>query len=255
MVNMNRLSNKVAIVTGASKGIGGGIATALGVAGARVAVNYSSDREGAERVAQAITDNGGEAIVLGADVSKAADVARLFKEVNSAFGRLDVLVNNAGVFHFGALGQITEESFHLHYNINVFGAILTVQEAVKRFGADGGSIINLSSIVGSHPVAGVLLYASTKGAIETLTRGLAVELAPRKIRVNAIAPGHTETEGNVAACTFAGGAGAVLAGKTTLGRIGSCTDIAPRAVFLASDESACITGEVIRAAGGLVVAT
>ena len=163
MVNMmSRLSNKVAIVTGASKGIGGGIAMALGAEGARVAVNYSSDRDGAERVAKAITDNGGEAIVIGADVSKAADVARLFKEVDSAFGRLDVLVNNAGVFRFGALGEITEESFHLHYNINVLGTMLTVQDAIKRFGTDSGSIINLSSIVGSHPVAGALLYASTK---------------------------------------------------------------------------------------------
>jgi len=255
MVNMSTLSNKVAIVTGASKGIGAGIATALGTAGARVAVNYSSDREGAERVAQAIIDNGGKAIAVGADVSKAADVTRLFKEVHSAFGRLEVLVNNAGVFRFGALPEITEESFHLHYNINVLGTILTVQEAIKRFGADGGSIINLSSIVGSHPVAGALLYASTKGAIETLTKGLALELAPRKIRVNAIAPGHTETEGNVAAGTFAGGAGEVLAEKTPLGRLGRVTDIAPLAVFLASDESAWITGEVIRAAGGLVVAT
>jgi 3-oxoacyl-[acyl-carrier protein] reductase len=219
---MSRLSEKVAVVTGASKGIGAGIATALGAAGARVAVNYSSDREGAQRVAQAITDNGGKAIAVGADVSKAADVARLFKEVDSSFGRVDVLVNNAGVF---------------------------------RFGADGGSIINLSSIVGSHPVAGALLYASTKGAIETLTKGLALELAPRKIRVNAISPGHTETEGNAAAGTFEGGAGAVLAGKTPLGRLGRVTDIAPLAVFLVSDESAWITGEVIRAAGGLVVAT
>src|SRR5438552_3544104 len=246
---MSRLSNKVAIVTGASKGIGGGIATALGAAGARVAVNYSSDREGAERIAQAITDNGGEAIAVGADVSKAADVARLFKEVDSAFGRLDVLVNNAGVFRFGAFAEITEESFHLHYNINVLGVILTEQEAIKRFGADGGSVINLRLIGGSHPVGGALLYASTKGAIETLTRGLALELAPRKIRVHAIAPGHTETEGNVAAGTFEGGAGAVLAGKTPLGRLGRVTDIAPRAVFLASDESAWITWEVIRAAG------
>ena len=256
MVNMmSRLLNKVAIVTGASKGIGGGVAMALGAAGARVAVNYSSDRKGAERLVEAILDNGGKAIAVGADVSKAADVERLFKEVDSAFGRLDVLVNNAGVFRFGALGEITEESFHLHFNINVLGAFLTVQEAVKRFGADGGSIINLSSIVGSHPVAGVLLYASTKGAIETLTKGLALELASRKIRVNAIAPGYTETEGNVAAGIFEGGAGAVLAGKTPLGRLGRVRDIAPLAVFLASDESAWITGEVIRAAGGLVVAT
>src|SRR5438270_3975109 len=185
---MSRLSNKVAVVTGASQAIGGGIATALGSAGARVAVNYSSDRKGAERVAQAITDNGGDAIAVGADVSKAADAARLFKEVDSAFGRLDVLVNNAGVFRFGAFAEITEESFHLHYNVNVLGAILTVQEAIKRFGPDGGSIINLRSVVGSHSVAGALLYASTKGPIETLTKGLALELAPRKIRVNAIAP-------------------------------------------------------------------
>ena len=252
---MSRLSNKVAIVTGASKGIGAGIATALAAAGARVAVNYSSDRKGAERVAQAISDNGGKAIAVGADVSKAADVARLFREVDSAFGRLDVLVNNAGVFRFGAFTEITEESFRVHYNINVLGSILTAQEAIKHFGIDGGSIINLSSIVGSHPVAGALLYASTKGAIETLTRGLALELAARKIRVNAIAPGHTETEGNTTAGTFEGGAGAALAAKTPLGRLGRVTDIAPLAVFLASDESAWITGEVIRAAGGLVVAT
>jgi 3-oxoacyl-[acyl-carrier protein] reductase len=249
------LSNKVAIVTGASKGIGGGIATALAAEGARVAVNYSSDKEGAERVAQTIIESGGEAITVGADVSKGADVARLFKEVNSAFGRLDVLVNNAGVFRFGAFTDITEQTFHLHYDINVLGRILTVQAAIQRFGGEGGSIINLSSIVGSHPVGGALLYASTKGAIETLTRGLAIELAPRKIRVNAIAPGHTETEGNVTAGTFDGGAGTVLAAKTPLGRLGRVTDIAPLAVFLASDQSAWITGEVIRAAGGLIVAT
>jgi 3-oxoacyl-[acyl-carrier protein] reductase len=251
---MSGLSEKVAIVTGASKGIGAGIALALAAAGARVAVNYSSDREGAERVARSITEKGGEAIAVGADVSRAEDVTRLFKEVDSAFGRLDVLVNNAGVFRFGAFTEITEESFHFHYNINVLGTILTAQEAIKRFGPDGGSIINLSSIVGSHPVAGALLYASTKGAIETLTKGLALELAPRKIRVNAIAPGHTETEGNAAAGTFDGGAGAVLAEKTPLGRLGRVSDIAPVAVFLASDESGWITGEIIRAAGGLIVA-
>jgi len=245
----------VAMVTGASKGIGAGIAKAMADAGAALVVNYVGSKGGAERVVKDIMSSGGRAIAVGADVSKSADVARLFQEVDSAFGRLDILVNNAGVFRFGAFAEITEENFHLHYNINVLGAILTVQEAIKRFGAAGGSIINLSSIVGSHPVPGALLYASTKGAIETLTRGLALELAPRKIRVNAIAPGHTETEGNVAAGTFEGGAGAALAAKTPLGRLGCVTDIAPLAVFLASDESAWITGEVIRAAGGLVVAT
>src|SRR3989475_7622928 len=197
MVNMSRLSNKVAIVTGASKGIGGGIARALGAAGARLAVNYSSDREGAERVAQAITDNGGEAIAVGADVSKAADVARLFKEVHSAFGRLDVLVNNAGVFRFGAFAEITEESFHLHYNINVLGTILTVQEAIKRFGADGGSIINLSSIVGSHPVAGGPLLASSKGRIQRLTKGIVLEPAATTKQVKPLRPGDPKTTGKV----------------------------------------------------------
>src|SRR5260370_27660092 len=156
---MSRLSEKVAIVTGASKGIGAGIATALGAAGARVAVNYSSDRQGAERLAQAIIDSGGEAISVGADVSRAADVARLFDKVDSAFGRLDVLVNNAGVFRFGAFAEVTAQSFPLHYTINRPGALLTVQESIKRFGTDGGSIINLSSIVGPHPVVDAFLYA------------------------------------------------------------------------------------------------
>ena len=251
---MNRLKDKVALITGASRGIGSGIATAFAADGASVAVNYSSDRCGAERVAQSIVDGGGKAVAVGADVSRRAEVARMFREIDRAFGRLDVLVNNAGIFRFSAVEDITDESFHAHYSINVLGSILTVQEAVKRFGPAGGSIINLSSIVGSHPVAGAVLYASTKGALETLTKGLALELAPRKIRVNAIAPGHTETEGNVAAGTFEGGAGAVLAEKTPLGRLGRVKDITPLAVFLASDESAWITGEVIRASGGLIVA-
>ncbi|HEV3063514.1 MAG TPA: glucose 1-dehydrogenase [Vicinamibacterales bacterium] len=251
---MGRLAGKVAVVTGASKGIGSGIAQGLAAAGARVVVNYSSDRNGAERVAQEITHGGGEAIVVGADVSNTADVARLFTAVDAAFGRVDVLVNNAGIFRFGAFVDITEEDFHAHYNINVLGSMLTVQEAVKRFGSDGGSIINISSIVASHPIGGVVLYASTKGAIETLTKGLALELAPRKIRVNAISPGHTETEGTATAGIFDGAAGSALAEKTPLGRLGRVTDIAPLAVFLASDESAWITGEIVRAAGGVVVA-
>src|SRR5258707_12043115 len=172
---MSRLSEKVGIVTGASKGIGAGIARALGAAGARVAVNYSSDRKGADRVAQAIIDSGGEAIAIGADVSNAADVARLFKEVDAAFGRLDVLVNNAGVFRFGAFADITEESFHVHYNINVLGSILMVQEAIKRFGAEGGSVINLSSIVGSHPVAGGPPFASPQRGTQQRTQGVGRE--------------------------------------------------------------------------------
>jgi 3-oxoacyl-[acyl-carrier protein] reductase len=251
---MARLAGKRAIVTGASKGIGSGIATALAAEGARVVVNYSSDRSGAERVAQEIKRAGGDAVVVGADISKAADVRRLFTEVETAFGGVDVMVNNAGVFRFGPFEEVTEDAFHAHYNINVLGPILTMQEAVKRFGLDGGSIINISSIVASHPVAGSVLYASTKGAIETLTKGLALELAPRNIRVNAISPGHTETEGTVTAGIFDGAAGATLAQKTPLRRLGRVTDIAPLAVFLASDESGWITGEIIRAAGGVVVA-
>jgi 3-oxoacyl-[acyl-carrier protein] reductase len=222
--------------------------------GARVAVTFSSDRKGAESIAEEIKSVGGEAIAVGADVSNAGDVASLFAQVEAAFGKVNVLVNNAGVYRFGPFADVMEQAFHTHYNINVLGSILTMQEAVKRFGPEGGSIINLSSIVASHPVGGAVLYASTKGAIETLTKGLALELAPRKIRVNAISPGHTETEGTATAGIFEGAAGSTLAEKTPLGRLGRATDIAPLAVFLASDESAWITGEIIRASGGLVVA-
>jgi 3-oxoacyl-[acyl-carrier protein] reductase len=249
---MTRLAGKTAIVTGASKGIGSGIATALAAEGARVAINYSSDRSGAERVAQEIKRACGDAVVVGGDISKAVDVQRLFTEVETAFGSVDVLVNNAGVFRFGPFVDVTEEAFHAHYNVNVLGSILTMQEAVKRFGPEGGSIINISSIVASHPVAGGVLYASTKGAIETLTKGLALELAPRNIRVNGISPGPTETEGTATAGFFEGPAGAILAEKTPLRRLGRVADIAPLAVFLASDESGWITGEIIRAAGGVV---
>ena len=251
---MARLVEKRAIVTGASKGIGSGIAAALAAEGARVVVNYSSDRAGAERVAGLIKHGGGEAVVVGADISNPADVRRLFDTVEAAFGGVDVLVNNAGVFRFGPFMDGAEESFHAHYKINVLGSILTIQEAVKRFGPEGGSIINVSSIAASHPVPGGVIYASTKGAIETLTKGLALELAPRSIRVNAIAPGHTQTEGTATAGIFEGAAGAAVVVNTPLGRLGRVTDIAPLAVFLASDESAWITGEVVRAAGGVVVA-
>ena len=250
---MARLAEKRAIVTGASKGIGSGIAAALAAEGARVVVNYSSDKADAERVARVIKHAGGDAVVAGADISNATDVQRLFGTVEEAFGGVDVLVNNAGVFRFGPFMDGAEESFHAHYKINVLGSILTIQEAVKRFGPEGGSIINMSSIAASHPVPAGVIYASSKGAIETLTRGLAIELAPRRIRVNAIAPGHTQTEGTATAGIFEGAAGAAVVEMTPLGRLGRVTDIAPLAVFLASDESAWITGEVVRAAGGVVV--
>jgi 3-oxoacyl-[acyl-carrier protein] reductase len=232
MLNTNSLSNKVAIVTGASKGIGGGIATDLGAAGARVAGNLflrlakrgtfrSGDRRqrgrGDRSRGRCLQGRGRRAVIQrsGFRVRK----TRRFSQQRR-------------VFRLGAFADISEETFHLLYSINVLGAILTAQEAIKRFGPDSESIINLSSIVGSQPVPGALLYASTKGAIEALTKGLALELAPRKIRVNAIAPGHTETEGNVTARSFEGAAGAVLAHRTPLGRLGRVTDIVPLAVSL-----------------------
>jgi len=217
-------------------------------------VNYSSDREGAERVAQGIADNGGEAIA-GPTCPR--------PQMSRGYSKKWILRSEDWTFWSTTPGysasapsrRSPRRAFTSTTTSTFSGRFSPCRWRSSGSGADGGSIINLSSIVGSHPVAGALLYASTKGAIETLTRGLALELAPRKIRVNAIAPGHTETEGNVAAGTFEGGAGAVLAGKTPLGRLGRVSDIAPLAVFLASDESAWITGEVIRAAGGLVVAT
>jgi 3-oxoacyl-[acyl-carrier protein] reductase len=247
---VSTLSKKVAIVTGASKGLGAGIATALGAAGARVEVNYFSDRQGAERLAQASIDSVGEAISVGADVSGAADVARLFDKVDSAFGRLDILVNNAGVFRFGAFEEITKESFHLHDNISVLRAIFTVQEAIKRFGADGGSIINLSSIVGSHPVVRV-----HKRRHRNTDKGVGARTCTAQDPSQRHRSGSYRNRRQCSGGNLEGGAGAILAEKTPLGRLGRVSDIALLAMFLASDESAWITGEVIRAAGGLVVAT
>src|SRR4051812_1114870 len=180
-----RLAGKVAVVTGASKGIGAGIARGLAEAGASVVVNYAGDRAGADRVVAEIVGRGGEAVAVRADVSKAADVERMFEEAIRAFGGLDVLVNNAGVYAFGPFESITEEEFRRHYDVNVLGPILTVREALRHFGPDGGSVINISSIVGSRPLPTTSLYASTKAALENLTLSLSVELAPRKVRVNA----------------------------------------------------------------------
>jgi 3-oxoacyl-[acyl-carrier protein] reductase len=248
---MNELKGKVAVVTGASKGIGAGIARSLGAAGASVVVNYSSSREGADKVVAEITSKGGKAIAVQGDVSKAADVKRIFAETKKAFGALDVLVNNAGVFKFHALADITEDEFHRQFNTNVLGLLLTTQEAAKYFNGNGGSVINISSTVTSMTPPTTAVYAGTKGAVDTITAVLAKELGPRKIRVNSINPGGVETEGAHAMGVIGSDFEKQLVAQTPLGRIGQPDDIASIAVFLASDASGWLTGEAIRAAGGL----
>jgi 3-oxoacyl-[acyl-carrier protein] reductase len=250
--NMNSLKGKVAIVTGASKGIGAAIAKGLAAAGADVAVNYGSDKAGAERVVAEIAAKGGKAIAIRADMSKPADVERLFAEAERALGAPDVLVNNAGVFEFGPVETVTEAEFHRHFDINVLGTMLAIQQAIKHFPAAGGSIVNISSIASESPVPNSSLYAASKGAVDTLTLALAKELGPRKIRVNAVAPGYTDTEGNQRV-GFVGSAGAeAMIAATPLGaRFGKPEEIAPAVVFLASDDAAWLTGERLNASGGV----
>jgi len=249
---MKKLTGKVAIVTGASKGIGAALAKGLAAAGAAVAVNYSADKEGAERTVAEITSNGGKAIAIQADVSRAAEVQRLFAATQKAFGSVDVLVNNAGVFQFGPFEDITEKEFHREFDTNVLGPILTIQEALKHFPASGGSIINISSIASENPVPHSALYATTKGAVDTLTLALAKELGLRNIRVNTVAPGHTDTEGTRRIGLVGSEHGQQTVAATPLGgRFGKPEDIAPVVVFLASDEAAWLTGERIRASGGV----
>jgi 3-oxoacyl-[acyl-carrier protein] reductase len=249
---MNSLTGKVAIVTGASKGIGAAIAKGLAAAGAAVAVNYASDKDGAERAAAEITAKGGKAVAIQADMSKQADVRRLFEEARKALGVPNVLVNNAGTFKFEPVQDITETEFHRHFDINVLGPMLAVQEALKHFPADGGSIVNISSIASESPVANSSLYAATKGALDTLTLALAKELGPRKIRVNMVAPGYTDTEGNQRIGFVGSADGAALVAATPLGgRFGRPEEIAPAVVFLASDDAAWLTGERINASGGV----
>jgi 3-oxoacyl-[acyl-carrier protein] reductase len=247
-----KLTGKVAVVTGASKGIGAAIALHLAAEGAAVVVNYASSKEGADRVVAEITGKGGRAVAVKADVAKPGDVRRLFAQAKEAFGRLDVLVNNAGIYQFAPLEEITPEHFHRHFDLNVLGLILATQEAARHFGPDGGSVINLSSVVSTSAPPGASVYSSTKAAVDTVTRSLAKELGPRKIRVNAINPGMVETEGT-------GSAGVLdrdsdfrkqFEAQAPLGRIGQPRDIAPAAVFLASAESAWITGETLYIAGG-----
>lgn len=248
---MSKLNGKVAIVTGASKGIGAGIAKGLGNAGASVVVNYASSKEGAEKVVGEITAAGGKAVAVQGDVSKSADVKRIFEETKKTFGPPNVLVNNAGVFEFGPLEAVTEDEFHREFNINVLGPILATKEALNHFGPEGGSVINISSVTSENPVPNSVVYSATKSAVDSITKALAKELGARKIRVNAIAPGGVDTEGvqrlGVIGSDFAN----QMIAATPLGRFGQPDDIAKVAVFLASDDASWLTGERITASGGL----
>ena len=246
-----KLAGKVAVVTGASKGIGAAIAKQLAGEGASVVVNYASSKAGADRVVGEITGKGGKAIAVQGDVAKEADIARLFAETKKAFGRLDILVNNAGVYEFVPLESVSSEHFHKHFDLNVLGLILTSKEAAKHFGPEGGSIVNISSIASSITPPASAVYSGTKSAVDAVTRTLAKELGPRKIRVNAINPGMVITEGLQSAGIAEGDFRKQVEAQTPLGRIGQVEDIAPAAVFFASGDSAWITGETLRIAGGL----
>lgn len=247
---MSDLNGKVAVVTGASKGIGAAIAKAFGAAGAAVVVNYATSSEGANRVVADIKAKGGKAIAVKGDVAKASDVQHLFEATKEAFGAVDVLVNNAGVYQFQLLEDVTEDEFHRQFNINVLGTVLATREAAKRFGPNGGSVINIGSTASVDAIPTASVYSATKGAIDTLTRVLATELGPRKIRVNVIAPGGTETEGLHAVGVVGSDFEKAIIARTALGRLGQPDDIARVAVFLASDDSAWMTGERLAAAGG-----
>lgn len=243
-----KLEGKIAVVTGASKGIGAGIAKALGAQGATVIVNYASSQNEADAVVAQITQQGGTAFAVKADMSVAADVVRLFDTVKTRYGTLDILVNNAGVAVFQMIDDLTEDAFHKQFNLNVLGYLLAVREAVKLFGAKA-SVINISSILSTDPYLASSVYSATKGAVDTLTLALARELGPRGIRVNSILPGHTNTPAT--AGNFSGELGEKLLAGTPLGRFGEPEDIAPLAVFLASEDSHWVTGESIRASGGV----
>lgn len=248
---MGKLQGKVAVVTGASKGIGAGIAKSLAEEGAAVVVNYASSREGADRVVAEITKKGGKAIAVQGSVSKAADVERIFAESKKAFGRLDILVNNAGIYEFSPLEGITEEQFHRHFDTNVLGLLLATKEAVSQFGAEGGSIINIGSNASSLTPPTSVVYTATKGAVDAVTRVLAKELGPKKIRVNSINPGMVETEGTHAAGFIGSDFHTRQKTETPLGRIGQPEDVGSIAVFLASQDSGWLTGELLLASGGM----
>lgn len=247
-----KLAGKVAVVTGASKGIGAAIAKHLAAEGAAVVVNYSSSKAGADKVVGEITAQGGKAVAVQANVSKKAEIDRLFVETKKAFGQLDILVNNAGIYEFTPLENVTVEHFHKQFDLNVLGLILTTQEAVRHFSPAGGSIVNISSIVsGTYAAPNGSVYSATKASVDAVTRSLSKELGARKIRVNAINPGMIETEGFHAAGIAESDMRKQVEAQTPLGRIGQPQDIAPAVVFFASDDASWITGESLYITGGL----
>jgi 3-oxoacyl-[acyl-carrier protein] reductase len=248
---MKKLEGKIAVVTGASKGIGASISKHLAAEGAAVVVNYASSKEGADRVVDEITSAGGKAIAVQANVSKKAEIERLFAQTQQVFGKLDILINNAGIYEFAPLEDITEEHFHKQFDLNVLGLILTLQEGVKHFDSAGGSIINISSVVSTLAPANGSVYNATKAAVDAITKSLAKELGSRNIRVNSINPGMIETEGTHTAGITESEGRKQMEAQTPLGRIGQPQDIAPAVVFLASSDATWITGETLYITGGL----
>lgn len=248
--NTKKLAGKVAVVTGASKGIGASIAKHLAAEGAAVVVNYASSKDGADKVVSEIKSNGGKAVAVKADVAKKVDIDYLFAETKKNFGSLDILVNNAGIYEFAPLEQITEEHFHKQFNLNVLGLLLASQVAATQFGPGGGNIINISSVVSTLAVPGGSVYSATKGAVDAVTRSLAAELGPRQIRVNAIRPGMVVTEGFQTAGMEGSEMRKQVEAQTPLGRIGQPQDIATAAVYLASQDSGWLTGETLLISGG-----
>jgi 3-oxoacyl-[acyl-carrier protein] reductase len=246
-----KLAGKVAVVTGASKGIGASIAKHLAAEGASVVVNYSSSKSGADKVVGEITGAGGKAVAVQADVAKKADIDRLFAETKKAYGRLDILVNNAGVYEFAPIEQVNEEHFHKQFNLNVLGLLLATQKAVELFDSAGGNIINISSVVGVSPVPNGAVYSATKAAVDAVTKSLAKELGPKNIRVNSLNPGGVETEGLHTAGVMGSDFFKQIVAQTPLGRVGQPDDIGKVAVFLASADSGWITGETLLVSGGL----